>query len=107
MAHKNKYLPNLLVLQYHHFSLKQQEYNCVHGIIPQTIVKKISSALDEMTMKDEDKGRKNTNKVSHDDIERQIREYNKLMQNAAADLEFEKAIAYRDKIRELEKLYLH
>lgn len=86
---------------------KQQEYNRVHGIIPQTIVKKISSALDEMTMKDDDKSKKIANKVSHDDIDRQIREYNKLMQNAAADLEFEKAIAYRDKIKELEKLYLH
>ena len=51
------------------------------------------------------KGKKE--KLSHDDIDKQIRDYNRLMQEAAADLEFEKAIAYRDKIKELEKWYLH
>ncbi len=86
---------------------KQSEYNRLHGIVPQTIVKKISSVLDEITMKDVAGGKGKTDKMSHDDIERQIREYNRLMQTAAADLEFEKAIEYRDKIKELEKIYLH
>ena len=86
---------------------KQSEYNLLHGIVPQTIVKKISSVLDEITMKDVAGGKGKTDKMSHDDIERQIREYNRLMQTAAADLEFEKAIEYRDKIKELEKIYLH
>lgn len=86
---------------------KQSEYNRLHGIVPQTIVKKISSVLDEITMKDVAGGKGKTDKISHDDVEKQIREYNRLMQKAAADLEFEKAIDYRDKIKELEKMYLH
>ena len=40
------------------------------------------------------------------DIDKTLREYNKKMQDAAANLEFETAIAYRDKIKELEQMYL-
>ena len=86
--------------------LKQIEYNQANGIIPQTVSKKISSALDEMTAKDSDHNKAKTDKMSLENIDKQIREYNKLMQEAAADLEFEKAIAYRDKIKQLEQLYL-
>ena len=87
--------------------VKQEDYNRVHGIIPKTIVKNISSVLDEITMKDNIGSKGKKEKLSHDDIDKQIRDYNRLMQEAAADLEFEKAIAYRDKIKELEKWYLH
>ncbi len=86
---------------------KQMEYNQIHGIIPQTIVKKISSALDEMTAKDDNAKSSKKERVSVEDVAKQIREYNQLMQEAAADLEFEKAISYRDKIKQLEKLYLN
>ena len=86
---------------------KQMEYNQIHGIIPQTIVKKISSALDEMTAKDDNAKSTKKERVSVEDVAKQIREYNQLMQEAAADLEFEKAISYRDKIKQLEKLYLN
>ena len=40
------------------------------------------------------------------DIDKKLREYNKLMKEAAANLEFEAAVVYRDKIRELEQIYL-
>lgn len=83
--------------------LKQKEYNQAHNIIPQTVMKKVSSALDEMTTKENEH---NNDKVSLENIDKQIREYNKLMQEAASNLEFEKAIAYRDKIKQLESLYL-
>ena len=86
---------------------KQMEYNQIHGIIPQTIVKKISSALDEMTAKDDNAKSTKKERVSVEDVAKQIREYNQLMQEAAVDLEFEKAISYRDKIKQLEKLYLN
>ncbi len=86
---------------------KQMEYNQVHGIIPQTIVKKISSALDEMTAKEDSGKSAKKERISVEDVAKQIREYNQLMQEAAADLEFEKAISYRDKIKQLEKLYLN
>ncbi|MBQ8677668.1 MAG: excinuclease ABC subunit UvrB, partial [Alphaproteobacteria bacterium] len=85
---------------------KQMAYNQQHGIIPQTIRKKISSALDEMTAKDAANTKSSHISQAPSDIDKQIREYNKLMQEAAANLEFEQAIAYRDKIKQLEKLYL-
>ena len=40
------------------------------------------------------------------DLDKTLREYNKKMQDAAANLEFETAIAYRDKIKALELKYL-
>ena len=46
------------------------------------------------------------NTIEVKDIEKTLRRYQKIMQEAAANLEFETAIAYRDKIKELEKIYL-
>ena len=40
------------------------------------------------------------------DIDKQLKEYNKKMIEAAQNLEFEQAMIYRDKIKELEQLYL-
>lgn len=84
---------------------KQLKYNAENGITPQTIKKKISSALSEMTAKDylEDKP-KDAEQIK--DIDKKLREYKKLMQEAAANLEFETAVIYRDKIKELEQIYL-
>lgn len=84
---------------------KQLKYNAENGITPQTIKKKISSALSEMTAKDylEDKP-KDAEQIK--DIDKKLREYKKLMQEAAANLEFETAVVYRDKIKELEQIYL-
>lgn len=83
---------------------KQTEYNLANGITPQTIKKKISNSLYEITNKD--KPSSSELLPAPKDIEKTIKEYQKIMQNAAADLDFEKAISYRDKIKELEKLYL-
>lgn len=84
---------------------KQLKYNAENGITPQTIKKKISSALSEMTAKDylDDKP-KDAEQIK--DIDKKLREYKKLMQEAAANLEFETAVVYRDKIKELEQIYL-
>ena len=84
---------------------KQIEYNLKNGITPQTIKKKVSGVMEEMTMKDASSGTKEETAIK--DIDKKLREYNKLMQNAAADLDFETAIAYRDKIKKLEQLYLN
>ncbi|MBR2922875.1 MAG: excinuclease ABC subunit UvrB [Alphaproteobacteria bacterium] len=81
---------------------KQIEYNIKNGITPQTIKKKISDNLQE-TVENE------TNKISSDEIkniDKKLREYNKLMQQAASDLDFETAIMYRDKIKQLEEIYI-
>ena len=84
---------------------KQIEYNISHGITPQTIKKKISGVMDEMTAKEEAAPAEN-DAVLLKDFDKKMREYNKLMQQAAADLDFETAILYRDKIKKLEETYL-
>lgn len=84
---------------------KQTEYNITHGITPQTIKKSISSTLKEMTetdfVKDETK---DVEKIKN--IEKMTKEYTKLMKEAAQNLEFEQAMIYRDKLKELEVLSL-
>lgn len=84
---------------------KQTEYNIAHGITPQTIKKSISSTLKEMTetdfVKDESK---DVEKIKN--IEKMTKEYTKLMKEAAQNLEFEQAMIYRDKLKELEVLSL-
>jgi len=80
---------------------KQLRFNLEHGITPQTVKKSISATLSEMgDVKDE------TEEVAGDakDIEKQIKEYTRLMKEAAQNLEFEQAVIYRNKIRSLELL---
>lgn len=84
---------------------KQIQYNIAHGITPQTIKKSISSTLKEMTETDfvkDDSNAKQLDEVKN--IDKALREYKKKMQEAAQNLEFEQAMVYRDKIKELEML---
>ena len=86
---------------------KQVQYNIANGITPQTIKKSISSTLKEMTETDfvkDDSDKKQLEQVKN--IDKLLREYKKKMQDAAANLEFEEAMVYRDKIKELEQLGL-
>ena len=84
---------------------KQLDYNLKNGITPQTIKKKISDALSEMTAGDYVES--NAHEAEQlKDIDKKLKEYNKLMKEAAANLEFETAMVYRDKIKELENIYL-
>ena len=82
---------------------KQLKFNLKHGITPQTIKKSISSTLREMSETDY---AKDTAEDAGDvkDIEKQIKEYTKLMKEAAQNLEFEQAVIYRNKIKSLELL---
>lgn len=82
---------------------KQIKYNIEHGITPQTIKKSISSTLKEMTETDFVKDDAAT-KEDVKNIEKKIKEYTKLMKEAALNLEFEQAVIYRDKLKELEAL---
>ncbi len=84
---------------------KQIEYNASHGITPQTIKKKVSGVMEEMTAK-ESPSAPEDEAVLLKDFDKKMREYNKLMQQAAANLDFETAILYRDKIKKLEETYL-
>lgn len=82
---------------------KQIKYNIEHGITPQTIKKSISSTLKEMTETDFVKDDA-ASKEDVKNIEKKIKEYTKLMKEAALNLEFEQAVIYRDKLKELEAL---
>ena len=87
---------------------KQFEYNLKHNITPKTIKKAISNTLMTMTERDDD------NKSSKDDIsinninniDKEIKRLTKEMKLYASDLEFEKAMECRDKIKRLEIMKL-
>ena len=82
---------------------KQMKYNAENGITPKTIKKSISATLKEMTETDFVKDdAKDIEEIKN--VEKKIKEYTKLMKEAAANLEFETAVIYRDKIKELELL---
>ncbi len=84
---------------------KQLDYNLAHGITPKTIKKKISDTLSEMTAGDYvDSKPQEAEQLK--DIDKKLRDYRKLMKEAATNLEFETAMIYRDKIKELEQIYL-
>ncbi|MGD6808631.1 MAG: excinuclease ABC subunit UvrB [Candidatus Bathyarchaeia archaeon] len=72
----------------------QQRYNQVHGITPQTIVKKVSEKEGVI------KGSKHLTKS---DIQRQIIELEAKMREAAEKLDFEKAIELRDAMNALNR----
>ncbi len=86
---------------------KQIKYNIEHGITPQTIKKKISNALEEMTKGDYVEVEKDTPNIKEiQNIDKKIKDLTKAMKDAAANLEFEQAMIYRDEIKKLETLYL-
>lgn len=86
---------------------KQIKYNIEHGITPQTIKKKISNALEEMTKGDYVEVAKDTPNVKDiQNIDKKIKDLTKAMKEAAANLEFEQAMVYRDEIKKLEEMYL-
>ena len=77
----------------------QQKYNEEHGIIPQTIIKKVSDIIDISTHADDDK--KPQKKLSRAERERLIDQLTKEMKAAAKLLEFEHAAFLRDRIKKL------
>ncbi len=85
---------------------KQLKFNAEHGIIPKTVKKIVSNALTDMTeadfVKDDKLGKKEISDIKN--IDKKLKEYTKKMKDAAANLEFEEAVIYRDKIKELEQL---
>lgn len=84
---------------------KQQAYNVAHNITPKTIEKSVSSTLTELNETNFEKNAlPEPEKIKN--IEKQIKEYTKLMKEAALNLEFEQAMVYRDKLKELENLAL-
>ena len=79
---------------------KQMKYNEEHGIVPRTIIKKVSDII-EISTKTEEKLRNKT-KMSRAEREKLIAQLTKEMKAAAKLLEFEHAAYLRDRIKELQ-----
>lgn len=77
----------------------QQKYNEEHGIIPKTIIKKVSDIIEISTHSDD--GKKYKKKLTKAEREKLIEQLTKEMKAAAKLLEFEHAALLRDKIKKL------
>lgn len=78
----------------------QEQYNKEHGIVPRTIIKPIQPPI--KMIDDESKTRKaSAGKMTRKEMERQIKEWTKEMNQASKELDFERAAQLRDAILEL------
>ena len=83
----------------------QQAYNEKHGITPTTIRKKVRDliAISKDIAKTEERAEKDPESMSREELQKLIREIEKQMRKAAADLNFEAAAQLRDQMIELKK----
>ncbi len=83
----------------------QQEYNKEHGITPTTIRKKVRDliAISKDIAKTEDQYEKDPESMSREELEKLVKDVEKQMRKAAADLNFEAAAILRDRMIELKK----
>jgi excinuclease ABC subunit B len=83
---------------------KQQAYNQEHGIIPASIVKEVRDLTDRLKVAAEARAEYVVeHRMPKDEMARLIKELEKQMKDAAAQLEFEKAALLRDQIFELRR----
>ena len=87
----------------------QEKYNEEHGITPQTIRKAVRDliSISKVIAKEEVRFEKDPESMSEKEIAKLIRDIEKKMQKAAADLNFEAAAELRDKMLELKKVQLN
>ena len=78
----------------------QEAYNRAHGIVPKTIIKKVSDVL-EISSHKEEKGKKKEKYLSPAEKRELIEKLTKEMKAAARLLEFEHAAYLRDRINKL------
>jgi len=83
----------------------QEAYNKAHGITPQTIKKAVRDAISisKEIASEEMRFEKDPESMSRKELEKLILKIEKQMRKAAADLDFESAAEYRDKLKELRK----
>ncbi|HID62454.1 MAG TPA: excinuclease ABC subunit B, partial [Anaerolineae bacterium] len=81
----------------------QMRYNQEHGIVPASIVKEIRDLTDRVRKVAEEKPEYRVGEIPRDEALRLIKELEKQMKAAAAELEFEKAAILRDQIIELRR----
>ena len=77
----------------------QQQYNEAHGIIPQTITKKVNDIIEISTHTDEEM--EMVGRLSREQKHEMIKQLTKEMQAASRMLEFEHAAFLRDQIKKL------
>ncbi len=77
----------------------QMEYNKEHHIVPKTIIKQVKNTLEIAKKVDT-----NVEKIDLKEIPKKIELIKGLMRTASKELDFEKAIKYREEIKELKKL---
>ena len=83
----------------------QQKYNEEHGITPTTIKKAVRDliSISKAVAETEDKMMKDPESMSRKELEKLVKDVEKQMRVAAADLNFEMAAELRDKMIELKK----
>ncbi|MCR4891369.1 MAG: excinuclease ABC subunit UvrB [Lachnospiraceae bacterium] len=83
----------------------QQKYNEEHGITPQTIQKAVRDliSLSKKVARSEYELQKDPESMDKKELEKVIKEVEKKMRSAAAELDFETAAELRDKMLELRK----
>ena len=86
----------------------QQRYNDEHGITPTTIKKAVRDLIAISKAASEPKAdmEKDIESMSHEELEKLLKELNKRMHKAAAELDFETAAELRDRIIEIKKSML-
>lgn len=84
----------------------QQKYNEEHGITPQSIRKAVRDliSISKVIDKEEVKFDKDPESMSRQELEKLVKDVEKKMKKAAADLNFEAAAELRDKMVELKKI---
>lgn len=84
----------------------QEKYNEAHGITPQTIRKAVREliSISKVIAKEEVRFEKDPESMTEKELAKLIKDVEKKMQKAAADLNFEAAMELRDKMLELKKI---
>ena len=99
---------------------KQQDWNETHGITPTTISKPLATPFDSLYISSsEGKGKRGRGKqaqqpaaasasadITAQNVARYLKQFEREMRDAARDLEFEKAAALRDRIKQLREQFL-
>ena len=84
----------------------QQEYNEAHGITPKTIEKSVRDliSISREVAKEELQFTRDPEEMDKEELEKTIDKIKKKMEKAAAELNFEAAAEYRDKLVELKNM---
>lgn len=84
----------------------QQKYNDEHGITPQTIKKAVRDliSISKVIAKEEVRFEKDPESMNRQELEKLIKDVEKKMKKAAADLNFEAAAELRDQMVNLKKI---